>query len=66
MVLNAGCREKDLEHLNTQLSANAGMDVSMHVHDDRCLLALQGPKAVTVLQELVGVDLSTVDRKSVV
>lgn len=30
----------------------------MEVHDDRSLLALQGPKAASVLQTLTDVDLS--------
>lgn len=35
-----------------------GMDVSMSVHDDRGLLALQGPSAQAVLQKLTSTDLS--------
>jgi aminomethyltransferase len=34
------------------------MDVSMAVHDDRGLLALQGPAAQSVLQKLTSTDLS--------
>jgi Aminomethyltransferase folate-binding domain len=34
------------------------MDVSMHVHDERGLLALQGPSAMSVLQKLTSQDLS--------
>lgn len=43
LVVNAGCREKDLAHIGAHLAkAKAqGMDVSMTVHDDRSLLALQ-------------------------
>jgi aminomethyltransferase len=54
MVVNAGCREKDLAHLNKHLAKAkaAGKDVSMSVHDDRSLLAVQGPKASDVLAEL--------------
>ena len=59
LVVNAGCREKDLAHLNKHLSAFSG-DVSMTVHDDRSLLALQGPEAASVLQPLVKEDLSKV------
>ena len=61
LVVNAGCREKDLKHLNKHLAAfkAKGGDVSMTVHDDRALLALQGPKAAEVLAPLVPqVDLS--------
>eukprot|EP00892_Ulva_mutabilis_P007231 jgi/Ulvmu1/4880/UM020_0166.1 len=59
MVLNAGCRDKDLEHITAQHAKYSG-DVTITVHDDRSLLALQGPKAVDVLQPLVQTDLSKV------
>lgn len=59
MVLNAGCRDKDLAHITTQHSKFTG-DVQITVHDDRSLLALQGPKAAEVLQPLVKEDLSKV------
>ena len=50
-----GCREKDLAHLDKHLAAFTakGGDVTMTVHDDRGLLALQGPEAVAVLQVCV-------------
>jgi aminomethyltransferase len=35
-----------------------GMDVTMTVHDDRGLLALQGPSAMPVLQKMTQHDLS--------
>ena len=55
LVVNAGCREKDLKHLNKHLTVfkAKGGDVSMTVHDDRSLLALQGPKAAELLSALV-------------
>ena len=59
MVLNAGCRDKDLAHFRKHLDAQSG-DVHMTVHDDRSLLALQGPKAMETLQPLVQQDLSKV------
>jgi len=54
MVVNAGCREKDLAHLNAHLAKAkaAGKEVAMTVHDDRSLLAVQGPKAAEVLASL--------------
>lgn len=54
MVVNAGCREKDLAHLEKHLGVarRAGKDVSMEVHEDRALLAVQGPKAAAVLSAL--------------
>lgn len=58
LVVNAGRRDVDLAHLNAQLKKNSGMDVEMIVHDERGLLALQGPLAPSVLQSLVDADLS--------
>ena len=57
MVLNAACRDKDLGHLNNQLKAFNG-DCKMQVHDDRSLIAVQGPKAAEAVQQLTSVDLS--------
>lgn len=60
VVVNAGCRDKDLAHINKHLAEakKAGMDVSLHVHDERGLLAVQGPAAVEALQKIVKEDLS--------
>ena len=61
-VINAGCADKDLAHFDHQLGVFGG-DVKMDVHwDDRGLYALQGPKAMSVLQGLIGdqVDLAVV------
>jgi len=60
IVVNAGCRDKDLAHLNKHLSAYQakGKKVSMTVHDERALLALQGPAAAPTLQALTKEDLS--------
>ena len=62
LVVNAGCREKDLAHIGKHLDAfkAKGGDVSMEVHDDRALIALQGPEAASVLQPLVNEDLSKI------
>eukprot|EP00177_Eucheuma_denticulatum_P007387 GFKZ01013445.1.p1 GENE.GFKZ01013445.1~~GFKZ01013445.1.p1 ORF type:complete len:459 (-),score=45.37 GFKZ01013445.1:1158-2381(-) len=60
MVINAGCKDKDLAHMRAHLAdAKAkGMDVELEVVDDHELLALQGPKAMSVLAKFVpGVDL---------
>lgn len=62
LVVNAGCREKDLEHIEGHMKAfkaNGG-DVSWHIHDERSLLALQGPLAAPVLQHLTKDDLSKI------
>ncbi|KAL2931392.1 Aminomethyltransferase mitochondrial [Bienertia sinuspersici] len=60
LVLNAGCRDKDLAHIEEHMKAfkSKGGDVSWHIHDERSLLALQGPLAAPVLQHLTKYDLS--------
>ncbi|KAF5839808.1 hypothetical protein DUNSADRAFT_18571 [Dunaliella salina] len=60
VVVNAGCRDKDLAHLNKHLSEwkAQGKQVAMTVHEDRSLLALQGPAAAEALQALTQADLS--------
>jgi len=54
-VINAGCADKDLAHFDHQLGLFGG-DVKMEVNwvDDRGLYALQGPKAASVLQKMIG------------
>mmetsp|Transcript_27278 Transcript_27278/g.69441 ORF Transcript_27278/g.69441 Transcript_27278/m.69441 type:complete len:405 (-) Transcript_27278:318-1532(-) len=61
VVVNAGCRDKDLAHIGQHLGAwkSKGKQVAMEVHDDRSLLALQGPKAAEVLQALTKENLKT-------
>ncbi|XP_047320870.1 aminomethyltransferase, mitochondrial [Impatiens glandulifera] len=60
LVVNAGCRDKDLSHIEEHMKAfkSKGGDVSWHIHDERSLLALQGPLAAPVLQHLTKEDLS--------
>ncbi|KAH7307498.1 hypothetical protein KP509_22G062500 [Ceratopteris richardii] len=60
LVVNAGCRDKDLAHIESHLKPfqASGKDVKWHIHDERSLLALQGPLAPTVLQHFVKEDLS--------
>lgn len=43
LVVNAGCRDKDLAHIEAhmKLFKSKGGDVSWHIHDERSLLALQ-------------------------
>ncbi|EMS49413.1 Aminomethyltransferase, mitochondrial [Triticum urartu] len=47
LVVNAGCRDKDLAHIGAHMEAfqKKGGDVKWHVHDERSLLALQTPKS---------------------
>ncbi|KAI9598911.1 hypothetical protein BDF19DRAFT_429513 [Syncephalis fuscata] len=58
IVSNAGCTEKDLKHVREQLdrfkSEVPGADVHLETLDDSSLLALQGPKAASVLEKLTG------------
>ncbi|CAI0625938.1 unnamed protein product [Linum tenue] len=60
LVVNAGCRDKDLAHIEEHMKAfkAKGGDVAWHIHDERSLLALQGPLAAPVLQHLTKDDLS--------
>eukprot|EP00296_Roombia_truncata_P000132 JP435794.1.p1 GENE.JP435794.1~~JP435794.1.p1 ORF type:complete len:378 (-),score=120.23 JP435794.1:254-1324(-) len=60
VVINAGCFDKDLVHINKHLQAfkDSGKDVSLHVMDDHALLALQGPSAMDVLGKLCEIDLA--------
>lgn len=62
LVVNAGCREKDLAHLGKHLKPfqDAGKAVGWHIHDERSLLALQGPLAPETLQKLTKEDLSKI------
>ncbi|KAJ6822149.1 putative aminomethyltransferase, mitochondrial [Iris pallida] len=62
LVVNAGCRDKDLEHIGKHMEEfkKKGGDVGWHIHDERSLLALQGPLAAPVLQLLTKDDLSKI------
>jgi aminomethyltransferase len=57
IVLNAGCAEKDMKHIESFLKKN-NHGVELAVNIDYSLLALQGPESATVLQSLVKKDLS--------
>lgn len=58
MVLNAGCKEKDLAHMRNELqrfNKQHGADVAIdYIGDARSLIALQGPAAHTVLARHIG------------
>lgn len=53
-VINAGCKEKDIEWIKKHLPAG----VTLTRLDDRALIALQGPKAEAVLKSTLGIDAS--------
>jgi aminomethyltransferase len=48
LVVNAACKEQDIEHLKTHLADQCEIEVL----EDRALLALQGPKAGEVFAKL--------------
>jgi aminomethyltransferase len=48
LVVNASRKDADFTHIATDLPAG----VQLHLHEDRALLALQGPAAATVLARL--------------
>lgn len=63
VVVNAGCAEQDIAHLqaNAQQWRGNGKDVQVKVIEDHSLVALQGPKAAAVLQRLIkDVDLNDI------
>jgi aminomethyltransferase len=57
LVVNASNIEKDWNWIRKY---NSKGTVMTNISDDICLFAVQGPKAVTVLQKLTGVDLGTI------
>lgn len=61
IVSNAGCRQKDIDLLDRQLSEfrAKGKDVAVEYLEQRALVALQGPQAAAALQPLVDYDLNT-------
>ncbi|KAI7862265.1 aminomethyltransferase, mitochondrial-like protein [Spinellus fusiger] len=60
VVSNAGCAEKDLAHIRHHLGVfqSKGGDVDVQVIEDHSLIALQGPKAASVLEALVNKSLN--------
>jgi len=52
VVLNAGCKDKDLEHLRSVLKSAdwKGKDVSINYNEDNSLVAVQGPEAVGLVE----------------
>lgn len=57
VVSNAGCAAKDLVHIRAHLAQFKG-DVKVDVLDQVSLVALQGPSAVKVVENLSGLDLT--------
>jgi aminomethyltransferase len=57
LVVNASNIEKDWNWINKHNSKGASLK---NISDDICLFAVQGPKAVTVLQKLTPINLSSI------
>lgn len=57
VVTNAGCRDKDIAFLASELDAFGKGGISTDIID-ASLIAFQGPKAATILQSLTSYDLS--------
>ncbi|EKD77265.1 MAG: hypothetical protein ACD_42C00408G0010 [uncultured bacterium] len=49
LVINAGCREKDVAWMQLQAK---NFSVQLKLRDDLCLLALQGPDAIAMLENI--------------
>ena len=54
MVINAGCKDKDLKWIEQHLPQT----VELKHYDDWALLALQGPKSEAVVKDVLDIDLS--------
>lgn len=54
-VINAGCKDKDIEWMKQHLPE----DVDFTYYEDWALLALQGPKAEQVIKDTLDIDLSS-------
>lgn len=57
LVVNASNRQKDFDWLKSHCPANVSL---VNKSDDYCLLAVQGPKSIDLLQKLTTVDLSEI------
>lgn len=56
LVINAGCKDKDIEWITSRLPDG----IEFHHFDDWALVALQGAESESVLLDILGIDLSNV------
>lgn len=56
-VVNGACKDKDIAWFKKHLPQN----ITLTHHEDRALIALQGPKAEKILREALGIDASDLD-----
>ena len=62
LVVNAACKDDDIAHLRAALAGRCDVER----HDDRALIALQGPEAAAVLSRLADRDVATMPFMSAV
>ena len=55
-VINAGCKEKDIEWITSQIPEDS--DLQFTHFEDWALLALQGPKAERIMRDMLELDFS--------
>jgi aminomethyltransferase len=53
-VINAGCKDKDIEWIKSHLPEN----ITLTHFEDRALIAIQGPKTEDIIRTTLGLDLS--------
>lgn len=61
IVLNAGCKDKDIAWIKRHMPE----DITLKHLEDRSLIAIQGPKAQSVLGEILDLDLSAMPYMSI-
>lgn len=53
VVLNAGCKDKDMAHMKEHMGKFQDCHLTYHSEDERSLIAVQGPKAQHVLENVL-------------
>ena len=53
VVLNAGCKDKDMAHMNNYMSQFKNVSMEYHSEDVRSLIAIQGPQAQNLVQTVL-------------
>lgn len=61
VVLNAGCKDKDLDFLKYHRELVKRKDITISYTEDNSLIAVQGPKAQSMMDQILGVNLSDMD-----
>jgi aminomethyltransferase len=63
MVINAGCKDNDLKYMNEHKTSSEwrNKDVNILYNEDNSLIAIQGPKAQKLLDQVVDSNLSDMD-----